>query len=255
LNQVVVLAGVDDERVVRRLGDGEGEGARQFRWPCGVCVLDGDPADLDSDFPVAVVADSNNHRLAMYRMRDGMLLTHIGGRGSAPGLFNCPRGVAVVSTEISGDEFDWLVVVDENNRRLQILTITGQVKYILAGSTANGLGPINLFLGGVAVCAATGEVWTTDAFNNRVVAWKLPSRDQPANSDLAEQTWFNAQGEKCSGLMPQSLTTELSARVVCGDLGAGSGPGQFDRPTGLAVTADLRIWVSDMHNHRVCLFR
>ncbi len=79
---VVVFAGVDDDTVVRRLGDGQGSGPRQLQNPCGLAVLDGDVADAAAlDGPVAVVADTGNHRLALWRVRDGTVVRHVGSRG------------------------------------------------------------------------------------------------------------------------------------------------------------------------------
>ncbi len=87
---VVVFAGVDDDTVVRTLGDGYGDGPRQLRWPQAVAVLDeGDAADR----PVAVVADTLNHRLSLFRVDDDTLLRHVGSRGAAPGQFENPSEV------------------------------------------------------------------------------------------------------------------------------------------------------------------
>ena len=66
---LVVFAGVDDDAVVRTLGDGLGQGPRQLNSPYGLAVLDGDVGDAAApDDPVAVVADTGNHRLALWRV-------------------------------------------------------------------------------------------------------------------------------------------------------------------------------------------
>ena len=94
--QVVVFAGVDDDAVVCTLGDGYGQGPRQLRHPCGLAVWDGDVGDAAApDGPVAVVADTYNHRLALWRVRDGTVVRHVGSRGAAPGQFNKPSVVTV----------------------------------------------------------------------------------------------------------------------------------------------------------------
>jgi DNA-binding beta-propeller fold protein YncE len=41
-HRVVVFAGVDDDAVVRTIGDGESQGPRQLHNPWGMAVLDGD---------------------------------------------------------------------------------------------------------------------------------------------------------------------------------------------------------------------
>ncbi len=119
---VVMFAGVDDDTVVRTLGDGLGHGPRQLLGPCGVAVLDeGDAADR----PVAVVTDGSNHRLSLFRVDEDTLLRHVGSKGAAPGLFNWPTAVSVVSSRLTGSDEAWLVVGDSRNHRAQVLTLLG----------------------------------------------------------------------------------------------------------------------------------
>ena len=113
---VVVFAGVDDDTVVRTLGDGRGLGPRQMHEPWGLAVLDGDVADAAaSDGPVAVVADDHNHRLALWRVRDGTVVRHVGSEGAAPGQLNFPLAVTVVPARSTGTDEAWLVVADSEN--------------------------------------------------------------------------------------------------------------------------------------------
>jgi DNA-binding beta-propeller fold protein YncE len=215
---VVVFAGVDDDTVVRTLGDGRGHGPRQLYGPGGVAVLDeGDAADR----PVAVVADTGNNRLSLFRVDDDTLLRHVGSKGAAPGQFNTPRSVSVVSSRLTGSEEAWLVVDDSKNHRVQVLTLLGVVVRVLAAG--DGVGPLGNVLIGVTVCVATGEVLVSDTENHRVVSWRL-----------------------CDG---------GGCRVVCGTGVAGSGDRQFDRPRGLVTTSSGALWVVDGQNHRLCLFR
>jgi DNA-binding beta-propeller fold protein YncE len=163
-NVLVVFAGVDDDTVVRTLGDGLGSLPRQLKNPCGVAVLDGDAADAAApDGPVAVVADTFNDRLAMWRVRDGTVVRHVGSRGSGP------RAVSVVPARATGTGDAWLVVAGDN-RCVQVLTRTGAVVRMLQGNAAIRLGPI---LFGLTVRMGTGEVLVTDEFNYRVVSWRL----------------------------------------------------------------------------------
>jgi hypothetical protein len=80
---------------VRMLGDGEGARPRQLQHPEDLAVLDGDLADATApDGPVAVVADTSNHRLALFRVRDDTLVRHVGwSKGAAAGQFNCPSAL------------------------------------------------------------------------------------------------------------------------------------------------------------------
>jgi hypothetical protein len=68
----------------------------RFSRPNGVCVLDGEIGHASPDGPLAVISDLYNHRLCVYRIRDGTLMRHLGSFGDAPGQFKCPLGVAIV---------------------------------------------------------------------------------------------------------------------------------------------------------------
>jgi DNA-binding beta-propeller fold protein YncE len=216
---VVVFAGVDDDTVVRTLGDGRGHGPRQLFGPYGVAVLDESDA---TDRPVAVVADTSNHRLSLFRVDDDTLLRHVGSHGAAPGQFDVPTAVSVVSSEESGSGEAWLVVADSRNRRVQVLTVLGAVVRVLV--PGDGVEPLISWLGGVtSVCVATGEVLVSDTYNHRVVSWRL------------------SDGGGC--------------RVVCGSDVAGSGNGQLNTPHGMITTIDGVLWVVDGDNNRLCMFR
>ena len=215
---VVVFAGMDDDTVVRTLGDGWGQGPRQLNGSHGVVVLDeGDAADR----PVAVVADTNNHRLSLFRVDDDTLLRHVGSEGAAPGQFNEPTAVSVVSSALTGSGEAWLVVGDSRNHRVQVLTVLGAVVRVLVAG--DGVGPLGFWLGGVTVCAATGEVLVSDTNNHRVVSWRL------------------GDGGGC--------------RVVCGTGERGAGDGQLAFPVSLVTTSSGALWVVDCGNHRLCVFR
>ncbi len=215
---IVVFAGVDDDTVVRTLGDGRGQGPRQLDGPLGVAMLDeGDAADR----PVAVVADTNNHRLSLFRVDDDTLLRHVGSQGAAPGQFSYPQSVSVVSSQLTGSGEALLVVGDSDNFRVQVLTLLGGLVRVL--SAGDGVGPLGDWLPGVTVCVATGEVLVSDSMNHRVVSWRLDD------------------GGGC--------------RVVCGTGEEGLGDGQFHWPVGTVTTSSGALWVVDCGNHRVCVFR
>ncbi len=217
---VVVFAGVDDDMVVRTLGNGHGRGPRKLFNPNGLAVLDGNVADAAApDGPVAVVADKSNHRLALWRVRDGTVVRHVGSEGAAPGQFSHPTAVTVVPARSTGADEAWLVVAESGNHRVQVLTCTGTAVRVLQGDAVIKLGG---WLEGVTVCIGTGEVLVTDQDNHRVVSWRLSDGD---------------------GL-----------RVVCGGV-RGSGPGQLDQPTGVVASGDGALWVAEYGNHRLSLFR
>jgi hypothetical protein len=117
---------------------------------------------------VVVVADCNNHRLALWHLGDGIVWRHLGSRGSEPGQFICPQAVAVTGAGA-------LVVTDRN--RVQVLTVDGAVLCVLSPMAVGGVGPLGSNLYGVAVCVGTDDILVTDYDNRRVVmlTWSSPS--------------------------------------------------------------------------------
>lgn len=71
-----------------------------------------------------MVADTDNHRLALWRVRNGTVMRHVGTQGAAPGQFNKPTGVTGVPAPATGTDEAWLVVADSMNRRVQVLMRT-----------------------------------------------------------------------------------------------------------------------------------
>ncbi len=231
-HRVVMFAGVDDDTVVRTIGDGEGDGPRQLSIPWGLAVLDGDVAAdaVAPDGPVAVVADTWNHRLSLFRICDGTLVRHVGSEGAAPGQLICPSAVTVVPARATGNDEAWLVVADEQNHRVQVLTRTGSVVRILQGDAVVEL---SSYLGGVTVCVATGEVLVTDSDNNRLVSWRLADG--------------GGLRVVCGGV--EGMDSEDSDSDVERDTGP------LNEPWGVVVSGDGALWVADRGNHRLCLFR
>jgi DNA-binding beta-propeller fold protein YncE len=220
-HRVVVFAGVGDDTEVRTIGDGQGRGPRQLFNPIGLAVLEGDVADAAApDGPVAVVADKSNHRLALWRVRDGTVVRHVGSEGAAPGQFSHPTAVTVVPARSTGTDEAWLVVAESGNHRVQVLTRTGMVVRVLQGDAVIKLGN---WLRGVTVCIGTGEVLVTDCWNHRVVSWRLSDGGR--------------------------------LRVGCGG-DRGSRPGQLDHPVGVVAYGDGygSLWVAEETNHRISLF-
>jgi hypothetical protein len=82
---------------------------------------------------VAVVADTFNNRLALWRVRDGTVVRHVGSEGAALGQFCLPSAVTVVPARSTGTDEAWLVVGDSSNHRVQVLTRTGTVVRVLQG--------------------------------------------------------------------------------------------------------------------------
>jgi DNA-binding beta-propeller fold protein YncE len=237
-HQLVLFHSLTDFTVVRTFGEGLGDGDHQLSAPGGMALVL--PADVDlqadptaaaaaaagQDSSLVAIADQDNHRVVLYRLRDATFVRRLGSHGDVPGRFDLPRCLAIIpSAYTPAGSSGWLAVSDEKNRRVQVLTQVGQVVRVLTGDTVNGLGPLSTWLFGITVCCnahSETEVLLSDAGNHRIVALRLDG----------------------SG-----------GRVVCGNGKEGSGEGELNNPAGLVVMADGGIWVVEYGNDRVSLFR
>ena len=115
---------------------------------------------------MAVIADSNNHRLSLWRLGDGTVWKHLGSQGTEPGQFTFPKAVAVTGAGA-------LVVSDQH--RVQVLTVDGAVLCVLDPTAVVGVGRLGFNLFGVALYPGTDEILVTNTSNHRVVAlsWSL----------------------------------------------------------------------------------
>jgi DNA-binding beta-propeller fold protein YncE len=209
-NTVVVFKSISDERVLRTLPlDAAALGhPAPFSCPWGVSVIDEDGS------PTAVVSYTWNQRIALYRIHDGALLRHIGVPGHGMGKALDPRGVcATVVHDV--------IVSDETQRHLQVVTPTGHVVAVLDPSRQ--VGPLGDTLPAVAVRTATGEVLVVDTKNHRVLSL----------------CW-------ASGSLRSSVNAAFG--------GHGSDAGQLNLPWGVAISSSGQIWVTDWGNHRLCAF-
>ncbi len=122
----------------------------------------------------------------------------VGQQGDQPGQFNFPRGLALTPDE------EFLLVVDEGNRRLAVLSaLDGAWVRQLTGPSGTLERPV-----GVAVVPSTGEVLVSDWARARNCVFRFRSIDDD---------------------------------TVVGTLGTGQGggPTEFDNPKGLAVLDGL----------------
>jgi hypothetical protein len=181
-------------------------------------------AAMGADPTLVAVTDTLNNRVMLFRLRDASRLRCFGKRGSASGQFNHPLGISVIPSRFTPhDHCGWFAITEEDNRRVQVVTQTGQVVGIFKGDVANGLGPLCTFPAGITVCRSAdgqAEILVADAFHQRVVAFALDGS---------------------------------TARVVC--CAERQGAGELRCPTGLVVTEKGDLWVVETFEHRVCLLR
>lgn len=187
-----------------------------------------------------------------------------GGRGAANGQFN---GISGIATDRSGNVY----VGDNNNGRVQVFTNDGVWLRSMGqyGTNRTVPGQFN-GVGGVAV-DSEGNVFAVDVGNYRV---------QKFAPDGTPLTYFGAEdvpnrpGEQTFDSNPRAVAIDAAGDVYVVDryhvhkfdnngarlgqwglaAGAGTGPGEFDNPRGIAAGPDGSIWVADTGNARVQRF-
>ncbi|XP_069677911.1 RING finger protein nhl-1 isoform X3 [Periplaneta americana] len=204
-------------------------------------------------FAVAAVAAGSCPRSQYLQKRRQQF--KIGSRGSEPGCFTWPRGIAV------GPD-NSIVVADSSNHRVQVFDANGIfVKEF--GSYGNAEGEFDC-LAGVAV-NRIGQFIIADRYNHRIQVL------DPAGRFLRA---FGSQGTADGRFnYPWGITTDaLGFIYVCdkenhrvqvfqsdgtfvGKFGScGSKPGQLEHPHYIAVSNTNRVIVSDSNNHRIQIF-
>jgi sugar lactone lactonase YvrE len=149
---------------------------------------------------------------------DGAFIRRWGEDGRGPRAFMQPRDVAV---EANGD----IIVVDTRADRVQVLRANGGVETWARISTdlgvpVSGRGPREfLDPNGAAIDRRNGDVWVVEGGRHRV-------QRIPQDGDKTKVTIYG--GDE-----------------------AGSAPGRFTEPLGVAVAADGTVWVADTRNDRL----
>ncbi|XP_054724060.1 LOW QUALITY PROTEIN: RING finger protein nhl-1-like [Uloborus diversus] len=188
-------------------------------------------------------------------MQKRKMLLKIGSRGTEPGNFTWPRGVAV------GPD-NSIVVADGSNHRVQVFDSIGKFLFEF-GTYGSGDGDFDCLAG---VCVnRIGQFIVSDRYNYRVQLFDPTGRFLRA---------FGCEGRTDGRFnYPWGIAIDsLGFIYVCdkenhriqvfqsdgtfvGKFGAlGSRPGQLEHPHYVAVTHTNRVVVSDTHNHRVQIF-
>jgi len=172
-------------------------------------------------------------------------------RGSEPGQFLDPRGVAVAP---DGTVF----VADTGNHRVQVFRPDGGLAALFGerGATPGTFDePSSIALDG------DGNLHIVDTWNHRVQ--KLDRSGFPLIYYTPPQGFFGPRGIAIAD--GKVFVTDTGNHVVhvfdtdglfAGSLGLGEGDGlgELDSPEGVAVTGDGRVWVVDGGNHRLQIF-
>ena len=174
-----------------------------------------------------------------------------GGAGKGPAQFDKPRGV---TTDAAGN----IYVADGGNARVQKFSSKGDFLLFFgrSGMAGGELREPN----GVAV-DSSGNVYVTDSVNHRLLKFKAdgtflkqltgPEPGFYGPRDIA------ITGNKLLYIVDQGrsrivkITTEGETLAVWGR--DGSGDGEFNNPTGIAVAGE-RVYVADAGNNRLQVF-
>jgi DNA-binding beta-propeller fold protein YncE len=199
------------------------------------------------------VADSGNNRIERFNLEGGEAIEW-GSRGSGPGQFSYPRGVAANEREV--------LVADDDNHRIEKFDPNG-VFQTSVGSQGTGPGQFG-FPYGVTLDAAA-DAYVADDINHRIV--KL-------NPNLSFAGAWGGFGSKAGQLgFPRALASEPGGETFVADTAndrvevfdpAGNflrmfgisarGPAQMTGPRGLAIDPSGRLLVSDTVGGRIETF-
>ena len=232
------------------------------------------------------VTDQNNHRVVVFD-RLGEYLGEWGSYGSSAGLFIFPAGIAVAS---DGS----VLVSDSGNHRVQRFTAggeflgqwgdegTGEGQFVqLEGIAA---GPDSL----MAVCdsgTSSFSIFTvTGGFIGRFPSVLARGAAFDAASDIYTAgcrsggvTRTDRSGRFLASLGPDLCMTDIAldgagkiyvldydlgrleildpyGNVISGIGSSGDGPGEFDRPGGVAVSPEGWVYIADTANNRIQVF-
>ena len=142
------VTNMDEDYLYEFSSHGDDEG--KLRLAAGIA--------LSNDGSMVYVTDEHNHRISAFDADSGDFVKAWGSRGSAPGEFDAPSGIAV-------DAEDNLYITDQNNHRVQKLTPDGR-HLLTFGSAGSGDGELNMPWG---ICIASdGSVYVADWRNDRV---------------------------------------------------------------------------------------
>lgn len=183
-------------------------------------------------------------------------VTAWGEKGSAPGQFSDPTGIAVAGGEV--------FVADSRNGRIQVFDVDGKLKRAFGkpGKVIGELGrPMNLAI-------RDGELYVPEYFNDRIQVFGLDGTPKrvigKAGTGPGE---FNAPGGVAVAPNGDLLIADFNSQRVqqlkpdgsfvrqwgtTGQIGIGAG--EFNYPTDAAFGPDDTLYVADGYNDRIQAF-
>ena len=180
----------------------------------------------------------------------------VGTRGSGPGQFTRPIGVAT-------DKGGKILVTDQGNHRIHQLSCSGEHLRTIG---TNGTGPLQFQQPtGIAVHPHTRKVYVADCDNHRI---------HVLNSDLTYSNSFGRKGSSNGKFdEPYDIDTDREGNVYVADSDnhriqvftadgvylrqfgkKGEGEGELKVPVGIAIDTNNLVYVGEWENHRVSIF-
>lgn len=225
-----------------------GIGPGQFSAPRGVAV------DADNIY----VADTAKHRIQIFSRVYGYVSGFGSPMGAEAGLFNIPFDIAVDAT--------YIYVVDSNNHRVQVFNKTSPYAFVgQFGTFGTGNGQFN-YPRGVTV---DDYIYVADTSNNRVQIFHINTFayigqfgvsgtiDGQFTNPIGVATdtgrtyvadSYNNRIQEFNKVTPYAFIGKFK------EIGSsGSGDGQFNGPSGIAVDAD-KVFIVEAYNNRIQSF-
>jgi len=216
--------------------------------------LTGSPAPTPQQALAQGSAGIGSMPKSQYLQKQALVLK-FGARGSQPGFFTWPRGIAVGADNT-------IIVADSSNHRVQIFDEHGQTRFWLGGY-GNGEGEFDC-LAGVAV-NRIGQYIIADRYNHRIQIFD-PSGQfiRTFGSQGTGNGQFNYPWGICTDALGfifvcdkenhrvQVFQSDGTFVAKFGTMG--NKPGQLEHPHYIAVSNTNRVIVSDSNNHRLQIF-
>ena len=210
-----------------------GSGDGQFNSPRAVAVAPG--GDV-------YVADSGNRRIERFNP-SGEYVSKFGSQGSESGQFG--KGIGGIAVDDAGNVW----ASDYSSHRLEKFDASGE--YLESVTDSHLVTPWSIAVG------ADGILWVGDPGSEAVQEFNA-SGEYVATLDEGALKWpqgiaTDAEDDLWVASSEGNVVVELDpAGDVLAEFGErGSGVGQFEEPTGLAIAPNGDFLISDAYNHRV----